>query len=76
MPDLVAELASRAGSLSAEERSRLVELLLESLKEPPLAAVESAWDAEIERRIAAYGRGEVAIFSAEEVFAESRRIAP
>jgi putative addiction module component (TIGR02574 family) len=76
MADLVAELAEQARSLAPEERSRLVELLLESLQESPLAEVEAAWAMEIERRVAAYQRGEVETFAAEDVFAEARRIAP
>jgi putative addiction module component (TIGR02574 family) len=76
MADLVAELADQAKSLPAEERSRLVELLLESLHEPPIADVEAAWEKEIERRVAAYERGEVETYAAEDVFAEARRIAP
>jgi putative addiction module component (TIGR02574 family) len=76
MADLVAELADQAKSLPAEERSRLVELLLESLHEPPIADVEAAWEKEIERRVAAYERGEVETFAAEDVFAQARRIAP
>ena len=76
MPDLVAELAERGRSLALEDRSRLVELLLETLHEPPLAEIEAAWDMEIERSIVAYERGEVETFAAEDVFAEARRIAP
>lgn len=76
MSDVVAELADRGRSLSHEDRSRLVELLLESLHESPLAEIEAAWDAEIGRRVEAYQRGEVETFSAEEVFAAARRIAP
>ena len=76
MPDLVAELAEQARTLAPEDRSRLVDLLLESLHESPPAEVEAAWAKEIERRIAAYERGEVQTFAAEEVFAEARRIAP
>ena len=76
MPDLVAELAERARGLPAEERSRLVDLLLESLHEAPLAEIESAWAQEIERRVTAHARGEVDTFDAEDVFAEARRIAP
>ena len=76
MSDLVAELAERGRSLALEDRSRLVELLLDTLHEPPLAEIEAAWDKEIERRIAAYERGEVETFAAEDVFAEARRIAP
>jgi putative addiction module component (TIGR02574 family) len=76
MPDLVSELAEQARRLSAEERSRLVDLLLETLHEPPLAEIEAAWAVEIERRGAAFERGEVETFAAEDVFAEARRIAP
>ena len=76
MPDLVSELAEQARTLPAEERSRLVDLLLESLHEPPLAEVEAAWEKEIARRVAAYERGEVQTYAAEDVFAEARRIAP
>jgi putative addiction module component (TIGR02574 family) len=76
MPDLVAELAERGRSLAPEERSRLVELLLESLHEPPLSEIEAAWEREIGARAAAFERGEVETFAAEDVFAEARRIAP
>jgi putative addiction module component (TIGR02574 family) len=54
----------------------LVELLLDSLHEPPLPEIEAAWDAEISRRVAAFERGEVQTFAAEEVFAQAKRIAP
>ena len=76
MPDVVAELADRGRSLAPEDRSRLVELLLESLHEPPLSDIEAAWDAEIVRRVEAFKRGEVETFAAEDVFAETRCIAP
>ena len=77
MSDLVTELAERGRTLSPVDRSRLVEMLLESLHEQPLDVdVERAWAAEIARRVASYERGEEPTFSAEEVFAEARRIAP
>jgi len=76
MPDLVAELAEQARGLPAEERSRLVDLLIESLHDSPLAEVEAAWAKEIERRVAEFERGDVPTYSAEDVFAEARRIAP
>lgn len=75
MADLVAELADRGRSLTHEDRSRLVELLLESMREPPLSDIAAAWDVEIVRRVEAYERGEVQTFAAEEVSAEARRIA-
>ena len=75
MPDLVTELAERGKALQPQDRSRLVDLLLESLHEPSTVEVESAWEAEIERRIAEYDRGEVQAIDAEEVFAKARSIA-
>ena len=75
MPDQVTELEERSKALSAEERSRLVDLLLESLHEPAIAEVEAAWAVEIERRLAEYDRGEVQAIDAEEVFAKARSIA-
>jgi len=76
MSDLVEELAQRGLALSPEDRARLAERLLDSLRDPRLAEIEAAWDEEIERRVAAYERGEVETFAAEDVFAEARRIAP
>jgi putative addiction module component (TIGR02574 family) len=69
------ELEKQARSLSAEERARLADLLLESLRDTPLAEIEAAWEREIEGRVAAYERGELKTFSAEDVFAEARRLA-
>lgn len=75
MDDPVNELAQRGLALTRDERSRLIDLLLESLHEPPVAEVEEAWSAEIERRLAEYDRGEVQSISAEDVFAKARSIA-
>ena len=76
MPDPVEELAQRGLTLSPEDRARLAERLLDSLQEPAIASIEAAWNEEIERRVAAFKRGEVQSFDAEDVFAEARRIAP
>lgn len=75
MLDQVTELAERGKALSAEERSRLVDILLESLHEPAIAQVQAAWEIEIERRLAEYDRGEVQTIDAEEVVAKARSIA-
>ena len=75
MHDQVIELAERGKALTTNERSRLVDILLESLHEPAIAEVEAAWEAEIERRLAEYDRGEVKAVDAEEVFAKARSIA-
>ena len=64
-----------AASLLLEDRSRLVDILLESLHEPAIAEVEAAWALEIERRLAEYDRGEANSIDAEEVFAKARSIA-
>jgi len=76
MADPVTDLVERARSLGQEDRVRLVELLLDSLHDEPLADVEAAWEEEIRRRIEAFERGEVQAYAAEDVFAEARRIAP
>lgn len=76
MTDPIAEILDRSLALTPQQRSRLVEQLLETLHEPPLAEIEQAWAAEIERRVAAHERGDMATYAAEDVFAEARRIAP
>jgi putative addiction module component (TIGR02574 family) len=75
MSDTLKELEKKAKALAAEERAKLAEALLESLRDTPLSEIEAAWDREIEERVAAYDRGEVQTVSAEEVFAEARRLA-
>jgi putative addiction module component (TIGR02574 family) len=75
MSDQVSELAQRGKELMPEERSRLIDILLESLHEPALAELEAAWDLEIERRLAEYDRGEVRSIDAADVLANARSIA-
>ena len=75
MSDTLKELEEQARALTPEERARLAEVLLESLRGAPLAEIEAAWDREIEQRVAAYDRGELQTFSTEDVFAEARRLA-
>ena len=75
MSDILKELERQARTLTAEERAILAGLLLESLRDTPLAEIEAAWDREIKERAAAYDRGELKTFSAEDVFAEARRLA-
>ncbi len=67
------EIEEQARSLSAEERAKLAEAMLESLHSP-LSDIEAAWAEEIEQRVAAFDRGELASYSAEDVFAEARRL--
>ena len=75
MSILVEELSARAKALSAEDRARLVEELLDSLQgEESDTEAESAWDREIERRVAEIESGAVKLISAEEVHAEARRL--
>jgi putative addiction module component (TIGR02574 family) len=76
MPDTVAELAQRGRALTARDRERLVDLLLDSLEDAPDPKVEEAWRAEIRRRVAAYERGEAVLYDADEVMAEAKRLAP
>lgn len=67
------QIEEQARALSAEERAKLAESMLESLH-APLSEIEAAWSEEIEQRVAAFDRGEITSYAAEDVFAEARRI--
>jgi putative addiction module component (TIGR02574 family) len=73
MSTSLAEIEQQVRMLSPDERARLVDVLLESLRETPLAEIEAAWEREIEERVATYDCGEVQTYGAEEVFAEAKR---
>ena len=74
MSSAFAEIEQQARMLAPDERARLAEFLLESLCNDSLQEIETAWRSEIEKRVAAFDRGEVKTFFAEDVFAEARRI--
>lgn len=67
------QIEEQARALTADERAKLAESMLESLHEP-LSDIESVWAGEIEQRVAAFDRGEFPSYPAEDVFAEARRI--
>jgi putative addiction module component (TIGR02574 family) len=67
------QIEEQALSLSPEDRAKLAEIMLESLSEP-LADIEEAWAQEIVQRVAAYDRGVIPSYPAEDVFAEPKRI--
>ena len=74
MSALLAELEQKASSLLPEERAHLAEVLLESLYDSSLFEIETEWEREIEKRVAAFDRGELQTYPAEDVFAEARRM--
>lgn len=67
------QIEEQARALDAEERAKLAESLLESLHSAS-AEVEKAWAEEIEQRVAAFDRGEIPAYAAEDVFADARRM--
>jgi len=67
------QIEEQARGLAAEERAKLAESLLESLHSPS-AEIEKAWAEEIEQRVAAFDRGEIPAYAAEDEFAEARRM--
>ena len=69
------DLERQAQDLTAEERARLAEVLLDSLHASPTDEIQAAWDREIAERVAAYERGEMKTHAAEEVLAEAKRLA-
>ena len=74
MADQVSELVERGKALTLQDRTRLVELLRETLDEPVDPTVEEAWRLEIRSRTAAYERGETTLYDADEVIAEATRL--
>ena len=66
-------LERQALELTIEERAKLAELLLESVRSP-IADIETAWADEIEMRVSAFDRGEMQTYPAEDVFAEVRSL--
>ena len=68
------EIEQQARRLTAEERAKLAETMLESLHGQIAADIEAAWASEIEDRVAAFERGETPAYAAEDVFAEARRL--
>lgn len=69
------EIEKQARLLSPEERVRLVQVLIESLRDSSVPEIEAAWAREISARLAAYERGELKTYAAEEVFGEAKRLA-
>ena len=47
MSSVFAEIEEKVRTLSPEERARLVEMLLESLRDTPVAEIEAEWEREI-----------------------------
>ena len=74
MSTLLEELSARAKALPVADRARLAEGLLESLQGEADVEAESAWDREVERRVAEIESGAVHLIPAEEVHAAARRL--
>jgi putative addiction module component (TIGR02574 family) len=71
MSSLLNQIEEQARSLSAEDRARLAQSMLESLH-TSIEEVETAWSEEIAERIAAFDKGDISAYTAEQVFAEAR----
>lgn len=67
------QIEEQALSLSAEDRAKLAECMLESLH-TSIEEIEAAWSEEIALRIEAFEKGDIPAYSAEQVFAEARQI--
>jgi putative addiction module component (TIGR02574 family) len=78
--DSIEEILRRAMSLSADDRVRLAEMLLESLEGNDKANdsthpdLHPAWEAEIKRRLAKIDAGEAVMVSWEEVDRKAQEI--
>lgn len=63
MPASLKEIEEQARNLSAEDRAKLAEAMLESLQSS-LSEIDATWAEEIERRIAAFDRHEISSYPA------------
>jgi putative addiction module component (TIGR02574 family) len=64
------EVLAEALKLSPMERAELVEQILSSFEFPDREKIDQLWATEVEDRISAYDRGEIATTSASQVFEE------
>ena len=74
MPTSVEEIASQAIGLSAEDRARLADLLLESLPDGDDPDVDAVWDQKIRRRVSAVESGAARLVPAAEVHAQAHKL--
>jgi len=72
MSALLKNIEEQARALSAEDRARLAESMLESLH-TSITEIEAAWAEEIEDRVSAFNSGDIPSYAAEEVFTEAHR---
>jgi putative addiction module component (TIGR02574 family) len=73
MSSSIQQIEEQARSLSAEDRAKLAEFMLESLH-TSIVEIEAASSEEIALRIDAFENGDISAYSAEQVFAEARQI--
>lgn len=64
------QILAEAIKLSPIDRAELIENLLTSFDFPSRKIIDDLWAKEVENRIDAFERGEIATISAEEVFAK------
>jgi putative addiction module component (TIGR02574 family) len=67
------QIEEQARSLSAEDRAKLAEFMLDSLY-TSIEEIEAAWSEEIDLRVDAFEKGDISAYLAEQVFAEARQI--
>jgi len=73
MSSSIHQIEEQARSLSVEDRAKLAEFMLESLH-TSIEEIEAAWSEEIALRAGALKNGDISAYSAEQVFAETRKI--
>ncbi len=77
MTQAVNSILGTALTLSAQERAELASRLIQSLDGPPRTleqqtSIDTAWDAELARRLQQIEDGSAALIDADEVFASAR----
>ena len=73
MSALLNELESKVCVLALDERAHLVEVFFESLCDSLSSEFEGELGREVAGRVAAFDRGDLQTYAADEVLAEARR---
>jgi hypothetical protein len=67
------QIEQQSRSLSAEDRAKLAECMLESLH-TSIEEIEAAWSEDIALRLDAFETGDILAYTAGQVFAEAHQI--
>lgn len=70
----VKSLSAKAMSLPPSQRSELIDILVESLGDPPKDEIQEAWKVEAQKRLSDVREGKVEVVPGMQVMAKARKL--